>query len=412
PAPGRVIENGTIVFRDGIVIAVGKDVKIPPDAAVRNLKGKFIYPGLFDAYSEPTDGAADSDSDDDHDHQHESAKPTEGGARHWNPNIVPQFNAADAYRPNAKQAEKLRGQGITVQLIAPQKGIIKGTSVLVASADGDARQTVLRRDVAMHAKLMPDRTRRRGRVYPNSPMGAVALFRQTVLDARWRQAALKYCDQNPKTPRPDRDDALDALNEHWESKRPLIIDAPDELYFLRADRLGREFGLDVAVCGSGREYRRLREIQQSGRAVILPLNFVKPPQVDAPEEVRDVTLERLMDWRLAPENPARLANANIRIAFTSQGLKKTDEFLKAVRKAVSRGLQPKDALQALTTEPAKLFGVSDRLGTLEPGKLAHLVVTDEKLFEKESKVLEVWIDGKRYPTSPQAVADVRGAWSL
>ena len=125
----------------------------------------------------------------------------------------------------------------------------------------------------------------------------------------------------------------------------------------------------------------------------------------------NVSLERLMQWDLAPENPARLAEAGVKIAFTSQGLKDASAFLGAVRKAVERGLPPETALAALTVAPAELFGVSERLGTLEPGKAANLVVTNGDLFQAKTKVLETWIDGQRYEVETEPLADVRGTWN-
>ena len=94
--------------------------------------------------------------------------------------------------------------------------------------------------------------------------------------------------------------------------------------------------------------------------MIVPLDFPKPPNVATPEAAMNVALERLMHWDLAPENPARLAKAGVKIALTSHGLRDTGTFLAAVRKAVKRGLEPEAALAALTVTPAELFGASDR----------------------------------------------------
>ena len=119
-------------------------------------------------------------------------------------------------------------------------------------------------------------------------------------------------------PRPERSDALAVLRAIW-AQAPVIIDASDELYFLRADRIADEFGLDVIVRGSGDEYRRLDAVKATGRAVIVPLDFPKPPNVATPEAAMNVALERLMHWDLAPENPGRLAEAGVRIALRRTG---------------------------------------------------------------------------------------------
>src|SRR6185369_4696994 len=146
-----------------------------------------------------------------------------------------------------------------------------------------------------------------------------------------------------------------------------IMDAANEQFFLRADRFAREFGLQAIIHGSGREYRRLDEIAATRRAVILPVNFPQPPSVATVEESLDASLADLMHWDLAPENPGRLDAAGIKIALTSHGLRDQATFLAAVRRAVERGLNAESALKALTTTPASLLGMSERLGRDAPG---------------------------------------------
>ncbi|HEX7450404.1 MAG TPA: amidohydrolase family protein, partial [Pirellulales bacterium] len=170
--------------------------------------------------------------------------------------------------------------------------------------------------------------------------------------------------------------------------------------------------LQAMIRGSGREYRRLDAVKAAGLPVIVPLDFAKPPNVSTPETAMSVSLERLMHWDLAPENPARLDAAGVKIAFTSHGLSDPSKFLEAVRKAVRRGLPAEAALRALTVTPAELFGMGDRLGTLAPGKLASFVIADGDLFDKKTKLLETWVDGRRYEIDTAPLADLRGRWQL
>src|SRR6185312_2881305 len=143
----------------------------------------------------------------------------------------------------------------------------------------------------------------------------------------------------------------------YPGRKPLVvIEAGDELYALRADRIATEFQLNAIILGSGDEYKRLEEIKAAGRPIIVPVNFPKAPNVATPEAALNVSLDRLMHWDLAPENPARLSDAGVKIALTSRGLRDPATFLAAVRKAVKRGLKPEAALRALTLTPAELFG--------------------------------------------------------
>ena len=131
-----------------------------------------------------------------------------------------------------------------------------------------------------------------------------------------------------------------------------------------------------------------------------------------PEAALDVSLDRLMHWDLAVENPGRLAEAGVKIALTSRGLKDPATFLAAVRKAVKRGLKPEAALRALTITPAELFEAGDRLGTLEVGKAANIVVASGPLFEAKTKVLETWVDGDRHEVETRPQVDLRGTWAV
>jgi len=342
-APGQEISRGTVVFRDGNIVAVGADLPTPDDARVWDLNGKTIYPGLIDGYGQT------------------SVKLPSGGSPHWNSLITPQLDVADQYRADGALQKTLRSQGVTARLVAPEAGIIKGTSSVVLTSDAASREAIVASNVAMHVRLTAPSGRDRTS-YPNSPMGAVALARQTFYDTDWHQRAWSAHQANALLPQPARNDALVALRAAASSEQLLIFDALNELYFLRADRFANEFGLRAAMLGSGHEYKRLDAIRETGRAVIVPVDFPKPPNVTTAEAVLNARLDRLMHWDIAPENPAKLDNAGVPIVLTSHGLKDRKEFLKAIRTAIDRGLAHDAALRALTSAPAKLFGVEDLMG--------------------------------------------------
>lgn len=398
-SPGEVIEKGTIVVRDGVIEAVGPEIKPPADARVWDLSGKTAYAGFIDAYSELVI----------------PAEVRVQGASHWNAQIAPQLDASEHYVADAATNEKLRSQGIAVRLVAPGSRTIKGQSVLVSLSSLQNSRAILKPMVAQHIRLTISFGSSFGSGssgYPNSPMGAVALARQAMLDADWYARVWAAWKTNGQLSRPERNDALEALGKTLTGNQPVIIDSSNEQFFLRADRFAREFGLSAIIRGSGREYRRLDDIKATGRAVIVPLNFSQAPNVGTLEESLDVSLEQLMHWDHAPENPARLDNAGVPIMFTTQGLLDPGAFLSSVRKAVDRGLKPDSALAALTLTPARLLGMTDRLGTIGPGKIANLVVTDGDLFARRTNVIETWVDGQRFEIERQPTVDPRGTWDL
>ncbi|HEX7377188.1 MAG TPA: amidohydrolase family protein, partial [Pirellulales bacterium] len=395
-SPTAVLEKATLVVRDGVVVACAADAQPPADARVWKCSGKTIYPAFIDACAELSAEAS------------RLGQPEKQGAAYWNTHVVPQTNADVRYTPDAAANEKLRSQGIAVRLVAPSAGVVKGASALVLAGDEPGGRSIVRAPVAMHLMLTP--AQRKVGHYPMSPMGAMTLVRQAFYDARWYAEAWRTFDSRPGTPRPERNDALAALQPVLKGDLPVMIQTGDELYFVRAKQVADEFGLRLIVRGSGREYRRLDAIKAAGVPVVLPLNFPKPPRVMTPEAALAVSLDRLMHWDFAPENPARLDAAGVKIAFMSHGLADTGDFLAGVRKAVAGGLPREAALRALTTTPAEMFGVAERLGTLTVGKQANLFICEGDIFDDGVAIRETWVDGRRYEVEPVPDCDLSGVW--
>ena len=302
PAPGVLLEKATIVVRDGKVADVGVGVAVPPEAQRIDLSGKTVYAGFVDAGIELEVPALEANK----------------GTPHWNSEIAPERSMASVFSANEATMSKLRKAGITAALVAPRDGIIKGTSAVYLTSNQTSIDSLLKSDVAMHVRLT---VARRGRdSYPSSPMGAVALARQTFYDAQWHTQAWQVYRSQVGIEKPEANAALDALSHHVANGKPVMFDALNEQYALRADAFGKEFGLNVVLRGSGQEYQLLDKIAKLNRTIIVPVNFPKPPNVATAEAALDAELEELTYWELAPENPARLAKAGVKIVFTIEWL--------------------------------------------------------------------------------------------
>ncbi len=407
-APGKVIEHGTLVIRNGVIQAVGRNTVIPQDARVWDMKGLTMYPGLIDSYSDygvpklsqPTPGQTESLP---------QRPPEQRGASYWNKGVLANQSAAELFMPDAKAAEKLRSQGVTSAFIVPTRGLFKGTSAVVNVGDGKPNELIVRANVAHHILLGVPQG---GDDYPGSLMGAIAMIRQVLYDADWYQKAQDAYTKNPSLTRPETNDALAALKGVVNKKTPVVIEARDELDVLRAQKIAQEFSLNVIIRGNGNEYKRLDAVKGTQRSIILPVNFPEAPTVQSPEDALQISLEQLRHWDEAPENPKRLQEAEVPFALTSTTLKDPGTFLAHVRTAVERGLSADAALAALTTTPARLFGVEQQLGSLEPGKLANFIITDGDLFAEKTVIRESWIDGRRYEVKPVPDNDPRGKWDM
>ena len=370
-APGRLVESGTVVMRDGILTAVGSEASAPADARLWDGRGLTVYPGLIDAYSPRAPQAAGEDA---------------------GPLVTPERDAT-ALASDAALNKKLRDAGFTTALVAPKAGVLRGKAALVNLGEGELRENLLRREVALTAAF--DTAAGEGGVYPASLMGAVALFRQAMLDASWYATAHAAFGRDPGQQRPPVEASLEALQPAVTGALPVLFETRNALDGLRAARVLRELGLSAWLVGRGDEYRWLDELRATGLPWILSLDFPADP---TPGEEDDLSLglEDLRHWDRAPDNPRALLEAGLTVAFTSFRLADPGKLHANLAKAIARGLEPQAALAALTTTPASLLGIADRAGTLEPGKMANLVVVEGELFVDRPRIREVWIDGRRY----------------
>jgi len=403
PAPGEALESATIVIRDGVIEAVGSDIQPPPDAALVTFeRGEdqppiTVYAGLIDPYL----AIAPADESEGGDEEQVERVP----GRH--PLIRPDFELDAAAWP-ADKVEAHRRAGFTTALMAPTAGLLRGRSVLANLGAGGMSENLLRRDVAQHAHLQersPDGN------YPQSLMGSVALFRQTLLDAGWQQRARSAWQADPAQARPQWLHGADELAPVLAGDQPLVFVADDTLDSLRIlDLVDPDF--DLVLVGHGEEYKRLGDFDRKVPH-ILPLDFPSAPDVED-ENDRDASLEELRHWKYAPENPARMVDAGFPVLLTAHGQSNPADLFAQVAKAVEHGLSADDALAALTTGPAEWLGIEDRAGRISPGYMANLVVVDGQLFGEETTINEVWIDGQRFELAKLVPPEVdpAGTWDL
>lgn len=390
-APGQVIGDATLVMRDEQIVAVGENAEVPPDAVVRDMTGLTLYPGFIDLWSHY--GMSD-----------EQTAGTNASALHWNETVRPDRTAADMFEHSSEEAKAMRKNGFTAVVTYPSKGVFRGSGSLVLLDDGIHDGTI----IVEHAGQAVDFLSRGGE-YPRSLMGGIALVRQTLLDAEWYARARAAYTASPTGQKaPEMNVAFDALSRDLHDEKPLVFATSECLDILRASSIAREFGLGFRALGCGSEYRRIDAVKATGVRLILPLNFPESPDVSTDE----TSLRNLLHWNAAPENPARLSDAGIAFSLTAAKLEKNDDFLKNLRTAVKRGLSHDDALAALTITPASWLESGNRLGSLDAGKLANIIVTDGCLFEDDTSIVETWVAGTRFEISPRPDADVRGTWTV
>lgn len=396
-APGQVLDNATIVIRDGMIEAVGRNVQAPAGARLHDLSGHTVYAGFIDAH-------ADLGMD-------EVPEGGDTGPTHWNPQVRASWSTTRNLGGDDALRAGLRSQGFGVALAVPREGIFRGLATVVNLGDGGVRERVLRSDFAQSVGFQ--RSFALGGSYPNSPMGTAALMKQTLMDADWYTRAWATWEESGRAflP-PETSEALAALEPAIARSQPVIFETSSEEEYLRAHTIAGDFNLLPWFRGSGQEYRIIDVLQGRTDPLIVPLDFPDAPDVDDPEAALNASLADLRHWYLAPTSPARLAEADIRFAITSDGLTSLRDFLPNLRLAVARGLSTDDALAALTTTPASWLGLDRTHGTIAPGKVANLVVAAGDLFTEEVEIRDVWVDGWRYGVTALPQVDPRGTWRI
>ena len=386
PSPGVAI-TGTLLVQENKVLALG-DVKVPAGAVVHDMTGLHLWPSFIEPYSglgmpAPVKGQQGAST---------------SGARFWNPAIHPSVQAAALYNADPEAEKKLRDQGFGMVITHVRNGIARGTSAAVSLSGANTATAVVVPNVAAHFSFRKGDSPER---YPSSEMGAIALLRQTLLDAQW------YAEGGS---REQSDIELEALN--GSHALPWVFEAEGRNDVLRVHRVAAEFRLRPVVKGSGDEYARLSEIAAAGHSMIIPLLNPETPDVEDPFDALEVDLARMLHWERAPHNPRLLAGAGVPFAFTTDGLKDPAELWPALRRAVRCGLDSSLAIAAFTTIPAELFGLSDRCGSLARGMRAHLFITSDHLLAEENIILETWVGGVPFVVKDRRAEDLRGTYDL
>ncbi len=398
----RRLDDATLIIRKGKVEAVGVDIPIPKGAVIHDLQGKTIYPSFIDLYSDygmPKKKRQDK-SGMTHGRFNRRPQPltTRKGAWAWNEALKVDFRAHTHFTPDESKSQSLHKAGFGAVLSHQMDGIARGTGVLVNLGKGRAHELIIKEKASNHFSFNKGSSTQS---YPSSLMGAIALLRQTYYDARWYAATGRREEVN---------NSLEAWNEV--QLLPQIFEVRDKWEALRAVRLGQEFGVRYIIKGAGDEYQRLEELKLTGAAFIVPLTFPDAYDVEDPLDAMQVTLAQMKHWEMAPLNPARLAQAGIPFALTAHGLKKPTDFLRNLRKAVQYGLSKEDALKAITWTPALLIKTTDKLGSLDVGKLANFIITSGDLFDSETKLYENWVQGQRFVLEELPKTDLTGNYKL
>jgi imidazolonepropionase-like amidohydrolase len=376
PVTSAPIQNGTIVFANGLITAVGANATIPAGATVIDGTGLSVYPGLIDSGTQvglteisSVPGTVDT---------------AELG------DINPNARAAVAINPHSNVIPVTRVNGITTVLTAPEGGLISGQSALVQLAGWTPAEMVLKTPVGLHIHF----PRVRSAAFDEQPQEEEAVkeaqksytrqidkLRDTFRDAQAYAKAAGARSQNTTVPRTDRDLILESLVPVVEGRVPVIMHANMVRDIRAAIRFADEFKLKMILADAQDVARVIPDLKSRNIPVILgPILDLPPREDDA--------------YDLIFTNAKTLYDNGIRFSIQSADVHNARNLPYHAAACAAFGL-PKDvALRSITISPAEIFGVADRIGSLETGKIANVIVTDGDPLEIVTHVRHLFIGGE------------------
>lgn len=416
PVNGPVIQNGTVLIRNGVIAAVGPQVDVPASAWIIDGNGLTVYPGLIDALStwglpqaaqapaQTAGRGAQQPPQQLQQQQPQQPQAQQQQARSRGPQDRPGtfswVKAADQVQSSDSRLALARNAGFTTAVTFPRQGIVAGHGAIINLGGKSAGEMVVLPEAGLYLALRPSGYTG----FPSTPMGIMAYFRQLWLDAdHYRQALALYAADPVNIPRPAYDRALEGLM----GVKRVLLPAPDPIQMERMVKLAADLKTPAVLYGVVRGYEMAERLKATGTPVILDVRWpAREPGAD-PEQEESYRELRIRD--LAPTSPAALSAAGVKWAVSSDGLETPRAVLRALKQSIDRGLRREDALRALTLSAAEIYGVADRLGSIEPGKAANLVVATGDLFDDSTRVRMVFIDGVRYLPEPELPQPPAGA---
>ena len=406
--PGHVLEKANLILRDGMIEAVGPDADPPEDAEIIDGTGLTAYAGFLD--SAASLGARSPSTEP----QPTGGRPvdfTRYALAETRPDnrkgLTPEFRAADAIKLDADYFESRRKQAVTAIVVARDAGLARGQGALISTSGAPPREAFLNASLGSFFSLAISKGE-----YPSTLMGATAHLRQAMLDAAYYREQWSYYDEHSgQTSRPPVDPVLDALGQVLEGDARVFFHASTRDEIHRALNFCEEFDLKPILVGGAEAWKVADRIKDLGVPVIVSLDFPEEPTVEVPKRDDDspdalVPLRARRDrherWQERVGNLAVLHEQGIPFALCTDGLKKPEELTTNLRKAIEHGLPREAALGAFTTEAARILGVGDRLGTLEPGKVASVALWSGDFDDPKARVRMVFVDGMKFEYREQS----------
>ena len=448
--PGKVIDLGAVVIRNGLIEAVGKGLKAPLDAKTLEGDSLYVYAGFIEGLShtgvpkpkQPERGSRPQVKD--------PGNPPNDVA-----GIQPDRSVTDMLKADDKSVADMRKLGFTTAHVVPHGGMLPGTGAIVLLGGENERAMVLRANSSLYSAFEGGR-----RVYPATTMAIMSKYRELYRQAEQVKAQVsKYSSNARGMARPEYDEVLESFFPVIDKKMPVFFEVDDIKEVHRAMGLAKELDFNLVLGEVSRGQLVMDKLKSTNTPVFLTMDLPKEKKEDKKgkgdegkdkdakkkpgAEMADKAEKKDGDKKMSPEmkmmadkaearrdasrkeleeQAAMFAKAGIPFGFSTLNVK-ASEVRTHLGRMIKAGLTEDQALAALTTTPAKMLGIEQMAGTVEKGKIANLVVTDKPYFEEGSNVRYVIVDGtpheyevkkkkKKGPSDPNAVVKAVGKWAI
>jgi imidazolonepropionase-like amidohydrolase len=391
--PGSEGSKATILIKDGVIKGVGSNLSLPVEAKVIAGDSLFIYPGFIDGASQ---AGITKPEDPKRPENFDSSKPSDEIA-----GITPWRSAVDQFSIDGSQVDAMRQAGFTLIQIVPEGGMIAGKSALVILGD-DKSTNVIKENTSLSSNLNGARG-----MYPGTTVGVMAKFRDVYKNTELTKNRAATFASNNGVVRPEITPTYQAMMDVISGQVPVLFEVGNDLEVRRALSLKNELGFQLILTGL-EEYENVIDLlKSSGTKVLIQLAVPDDKAIkakegeDESEEVKALKARVKASYDKAIAQAGKLEAAGVPFAFTTIGAKPND-LMKSLKTMIEAGLSEEAALAALTSNAADILGVSKYAGSIESGKMANLVLATGPIFEEDSQIKHVVVDGKIFEYETKA----------
>ena len=452
--PGQAPITATIIMRDGLITALGSQVEIPKDAYRVPADSLYAYPAFVDAFS--SIGIKDPDAE----NQQNQGGPgnrsqrtevdAEGNPSLENAGITPFQNIRPAFDPKSSAISDWRAMGFAVSHVVPRGKMIPGKGSVIVLTGKNLDQMLWKENVSLYSQWTGS-----GSAYPTTSIGVAAKWRELYHNAAHAAEHQQYYEQASLVSRPFYNQAHLALIPVVKKEIPVFFRAPKVKDISRALELQKDLGMKMVIADAEEAWYYTDRLKTTSTPLVLSLDLpedkkkddkegkgpVKPKASDADSDMVDDSTKsitpdtveidpekeafekrRAESLKAHYEQASVLAKSGVPFSFGTMSVK-TGDFMKNIRLMIENGLSADQTLEALTTQPARLLGVEKYCGSLEVGKMANVLVSTGPLFEEESAIRYMIVEGGLYAYEAKekkksngnvapAVADkLQGTWN-